>query len=577
MAVALAAPALFWKGGVLEEETIVFLRNYWDGRSLAQKVFDPHANDFGTYQARELSYLIDEVDAQCLKALLGRGIDFFVPMSALFASAAIVLVFSLGVRAALPALNAVTATLVLLLYLTNFAFVSTMGLFYRATKPLLAPALLALLFLLCRALHGRSGSHRSAGWALFGLASAMSLLDRQGFFYTALIAAALAAVYARRQERIGPLLAALAATVFGLLYNYVIGPWLVHAVNGYWPRFKYQRLALAKLTNPQFYAQAVELLSSYAGTLLGGLPSGAAGVLALLALGLGLWWWRRLGRRPPVLALLLVLVVGASQVVMFALMIMRYPQVHDWADHRLWYYPLPFQTLMVFGLLVVLNATLPPLGARGHAALQLALAVAIVANVASWQRNRNTMIAGPWFSKTYAQSTLFRESLRQGWPGDGLYGAYRDFYYDCVELSPVLRSRARPDARGGDGFYSTELFEGRVFAWARQAGSLILTLPEGGMYRVEGELWLRPGGVVRISAPGLEAMSVARKDATEGGVPFSLVMSLPSGRTEVRLQSQRPEEVGGSIRERRTAAFGLFFPVAIWGAEVRPPAARTAP
>ena len=28
----------------------------------------------------------------------------------------------------------------------------------------------------------------------------------------------------------------------------------------------------------------------------------------------------------------------ASQVFMFGAMIMRYPQVYDWTDHRLWYY-----------------------------------------------------------------------------------------------------------------------------------------------------------------------------------------------------------------------------------------------
>lgn len=562
LAAALAAPVLVWRGGVLEEETIVFLRNYWGPRGVLEKVLDPHANDFGTYQARELSYLVDFLDAQWLRGLLGRGLDFFIPPSALAASALLVVVFGRGVRSVLPGLDRLTALLALLAFVTNFVFVSTMGLFYRATKPLLAPAVLALVFLLLRA----SREQRPSGpllCGLVGLGAAMSLLDRQGFFYVAVAATGTAVAFAWRRRGAAVLLATSAAAAFGLLYNYVLGPWLVHAINGYWPRFRYQRLALHKVADPQFYLQAGELLLGHLGTLSGGLPGAVFAALAAGGLGGGLWWWARGGRPLPRLGLLLALLVASSQVAMFALMIMRYPQVHDWVDHRLWYYPLPFQVLALFLLLVVLDAALPDLGPRGRAAVRVALLVVVAANVASWPRSKRDMTSGPWFSKTYAQSALFRASLREGRPVEPLYGAYRDFHHECLDLFPALAARARPLARGGEGVYTSELREGRAFAWARQAASLVLIVREPGVYAVEGKLWLRPSEAVVLTPPIGRPVRVESAAASESALPFSLRLDLRAGKTDLLLRSEQPEREVGSTRERKAAAFGLFLPVTV--------------
>ena len=56
-------PAAFWKGGVLDGEAIMFVINYADDRTPLQKVFNPQLNDFNTFQARELSFLFDYLDA----------------------------------------------------------------------------------------------------------------------------------------------------------------------------------------------------------------------------------------------------------------------------------------------------------------------------------------------------------------------------------------------------------------------------------------------------------------------------------------------------------------------------------
>jgi hypothetical protein len=141
-----AAPALFWGGRAVFDETLSFiLRRYWSGRSVLQIVFDPRGWDF--YQARELSYAIDFLDAQWVRLLLSRDILFLVPPSSIVASLGVVVIGLRLAPRALPSLDRATRWLVLLVFLSNFVFLSTMGWLYRATKPLVAPLLLGLLLL----------------------------------------------------------------------------------------------------------------------------------------------------------------------------------------------------------------------------------------------------------------------------------------------------------------------------------------------------------------------------------------------------------------------------------------------
>ena len=73
VAAAILAPAWYWDGGLIEIEALEFIRHYLDPRGLLQKVFDPYTNDLGTYQARELSYFFDYLDARVFNVLIARG------------------------------------------------------------------------------------------------------------------------------------------------------------------------------------------------------------------------------------------------------------------------------------------------------------------------------------------------------------------------------------------------------------------------------------------------------------------------------------------------------------------------
>lgn len=73
----------------------------------------------------------------------------------------------------------------------------------------------------------------------------MSLLDRQGFFYTLFVLAGLALYYLLRRSqsdlyRALLLLSATFCSVCAMIaYNLYLGPWIIQSINGYRPDFSY--------------------------------------------------------------------------------------------------------------------------------------------------------------------------------------------------------------------------------------------------------------------------------------------------------------------------------------------------
>jgi len=578
---AIAAPAFFWRGGTLEEETIVFLHNYLDGRGPIQKVFDPHGNDFDTYQARELSYALDLLDAQVWRGLLRAGIVVFVPLSALYAPLLTWAVFARGSSRAFPALPASTRGLLLLVLLTNYVFLTTMGLFYRATKPLLVPVMLAVLFFVYWRLGDAARAAPRPAWVDLVVVAAggclMSAFDRQGFFYLAVLAVCLGLVVVVERRGMALLGGALLGLAVSTVYNYWLGPALIQAINGYSPRFAYQRMPMRKLTDLSFYVKAVELLPGYAATLFGGFRPWLFGVGLAVA---GVSLWRAVaaqsraaarpdepaapasgaGRRGLVLVGLIVGLFAASQVFMFAAMIMRYPQVYDWVDHRLWYYPWPFQALLVFGLMTQLHWSWGRLDPLSRRTVDMVLVLLVVANVAHWPRHREESLASDWFPKIHDQTGRLKASLRDGRAEPGLVGAYREFLHFAWDLSPAVGARVA-DVREGGGIHRTEMRDGRVFAWSRKGSELAVVVAEPGTYMVWGALWLRPGETVTVSRGGETLRAVTRTGLDEGEEPLDLMLiAFPAGRTELHLESNLAERDVGGIRDRKAAAFGLFVP-----------------
>ena len=557
------APALFWQGGVVEEEALGFLRNYWGDRTVVQRIFDPRGYDY--YQGRELSYAVDFLDAQWVRLVLSRGWLVFIAPSALAASLGVVLAWALGLPRALPGLDRVTSWCLLLVYLSNFAVLSTMGLLYRSAKPLVPPLLLAaLLFVLRELRQPRAGPRASVAW-VYVPCLAMSLLDRQGLFYTAGLTAVLAVLWVRRRHGGRLAVAGAASIATWALYNYALGPWIIHAANGYWPEFRFQRLRPSRLMDPQPWIEGYTLLRDWTSVLLGSLPLWLPALAGVALVLLHLRWRKRGPSRGDLGLAALLLLAVAAQLAMVAIMVQRHDPV-AWIDHRAWYYPLPYQVLLLFAFAVGLERMTLARGGTLPRVVPAVLALVALANVLQWPERRTVMESGPWFADVSRRSEALERSFRAGQDDPLLDGDYRRFFFESLARFPRLavRAGARVEEAGGTDVVS--LHEGRLFAWAEREAHLTADVPATGTYRLAGRLWLRAGDSVTIllgsGLPRLLA-EVRRSAPTDGAEPFSLSVPLPAGRTDIMLLSQLPERIIHRETRRIPAAVGLLLPIAI--------------
>lgn len=449
------APFFYWDGGLIETEATVFVQQYHDARGVVRLVFDPYRNDLGTYQARELSYFFDWLDAQVFGALFSRGYRIFVPLSGIVASILTVFLFLRGARR-YSHVPAVTALLLLLAYLTNYAHLVTMGMLYRSAKPLLPPLIVGgTFYLLSRRRRVAGEGTESERWSpfhlrqgsggqglVFVLFCVMSWLDRQGFFLTlvgfgVLLIDALVGTVAKRSGwnvRWDLVMAAAGAVAVMTLYNFVALPALVEHLHGYRPSFDYQRLPWTSLADPLVWRHAVTLVLQGGALLAGGVSVRVfAGLLGLLVVMAGLTGWRPRKQDLPWMA------VAFSQVVLFAMMIARHPPVFDYEDHRVWYYPMALQALCLTGAVVFLQRLLSTGSSARVWTVNLLLAVAIVGNVASWDDYFRLQLRSRWFPTMYEQNLALKASFADGQPRWYLDSAHQLFYRFCRSLEGAAR------------------------------------------------------------------------------------------------------------------------------------------
>ena len=223
---------LYLDGGVIPFESNSFLLIYNEPRPLAQIIFDPRRTDWGLYQARELSYFFDALDARFIAWCIRAGIAHLLSLSTLFFMLGTVFLQQYAFRRHFPRLGAVAGLLSLLYVLTPCAF---NPLFFRSAKPGTAFIITASLALATELLRRRRKSY--AGWVGF---AALLLLgcgfDRTGLLYAsgcAMSGAALWILAAAGVFRVRPdgwrnlAVAALAAVLAATIYNLLLAPLLI--------------------------------------------------------------------------------------------------------------------------------------------------------------------------------------------------------------------------------------------------------------------------------------------------------------------------------------------------------------
>ncbi len=410
LAAAVILPAWYWRGGVLEGEATSFLVNYTDDRGWVRRIFDPARNDFDAYQSRELSYVIDAIDANAGRWIIGHlRPDWLIPVSNVIAAAGLaVLLFAVLSR--WPGLGALNAALLTLTFVTSFQFVSTVGIWYRSSKLWLTLMLLLTVRELCR-------DQRIRPARLFLLCLAASLLDRQGFFLAGVLLAVALGIrlwLADRTIPVAPIVAALAGAV---IYNLVIAPVVIHAANGYWPDFAYQARALRPSWLWPHLLRAAMLLADTVMEWLGGTPLlalPAVGAVAVLLVADGAWIARQW---------LTFAIAGGAQLILLALMIRQHPPIDEFIDHRFWNYTLPVLTLAAIGAGAALDAV-----GRQRAigrVVTIALIGIVCANLFSLRTDWLRIANGPYFAPLYEQSERLKTALRTHDPSQLTDEGYR--------------------------------------------------------------------------------------------------------------------------------------------------------
>ena len=403
----------FWGRGIIDSEAMEFVLNYLQNRPFVAQIFDPQINDWGSYQARELSYVFDLIDARVFATLLDRGVLVFVPLSGVLGLIALSAVYFWGARKVF-ALNSANASMLLSLFLSCIVVQASTPILYRSSKIILSIALLAFLFYTFSLLQRENRTLTTSKCAiLFLLGLIMALSDRQGFYYlictTFVVLMLLLIAKARGQSiergylRVSLInAAAIGATVF---YNRILAPQLIHALNGYWPNFSYQNLPWSKLLNPGLPAKAWHLFQQQVSFFFGNIPFLVLAAIIVIA-AIGIVWKRRSAITGKSLALLAVSVVAIIVIIgLLATMIARHPAVYSIPDHSFWYYTLTVHVVILFGVSAWLSFLGPPGRSRFNPLLYALLAILIASNIRAYGHQRQTMINFKgWFEGQYQHS-----------------------------------------------------------------------------------------------------------------------------------------------------------------------------
>ena len=400
--------ACFWGRGIVVRAARAFILNYLADRPLAAILFDPSLNDWGAYQARELSYLIDYFDAHILAGLHSQGVLLFVPASGALGLGLFMVVYSTGARRLL-CLDRVSTAALLSWFLSSIVVQASSAIFYRSAKILVSLLLLTFLFQTISLVQTDRTRRPAVSMyvLLFFVGFAMVLSDRQGLFFLLLflslyvlwVVASPPLSRPHTQTSLSIFGVCLAAVLGGTVYNEAIAPSLIRTLNSYEPDFSYQALNLGSLWSIAPWQQAGQMFIHQTELWWGDIP-----VWVLITLLPAVYWWSKkttMNGRALVRDALLTLATVGGLLLMIALMIIRHPAVYTIPDHSYWYYFLPIQVVFLLGT-SLLCSRLAIHQSKWRIGFWLAVGILVGLNMSHYSTYRNVMLASSWFSEQAA-------------------------------------------------------------------------------------------------------------------------------------------------------------------------------
>ena len=326
---------LYRDGGELHQESAFFFMNYSADRPLLDIVMDPLRNDWGLYQARELSYFFDFLDTKFVAFLLQRQIVWFHSICSLILCGMMIFCQQYFTRRFFPKVPGIMVTALSLLFVLS-PQVNVLD-YFRCAKYLIGLGLWGALF----AGYAVFRYDTKLGRSCFLLSLLLMVLgDRQGFFFAAAVCGTagmlmLCFCFSRDHAPVAPrrlrfvILGSFAAVLAGVLNDLYLTPAVVRALNGYAPDFSYQRDIVFEPKNISdgilfFFGNAGNWFSADTRRLM---TTAFTGMFLTAGLVLELFAEHRRGKRRAVpLALLWFCAAGAS-IVCAAGMAARHPAV----------------------------------------------------------------------------------------------------------------------------------------------------------------------------------------------------------------------------------------------------------
>ena len=353
-AVIILGGMLLWQliaqqGGSSHCESNCFLILYNFTPDLLKTIFDPLRTDWNLYQGRELSYLIDAMDARFIGWCIKHKAAHFYSLSTILAAIATLVVQQWGFASGFPKINCWAALGFSAMW--QWAPCNFIHHYFRCGKPLTALGITALLFSMRVLFVSESKCHRTIAKILMVISVfLLSLIDRQGIFLLAAFTVFSAIVYAVYEEgtqknlfRTAAILGVSSIAVSTVL-NVFIVPAVVNYLNGYTPSFEYQQMPAAAVFD---FSGTVFFLIDNIGFWFLGFDNGGFVMTLLIS-----WCIWVLVRKKDYSLLFLLLFVFGTLAAMANLMMFRHRLlILEGVNHSSYF--APFAAVLIFVLAVL--------------------------------------------------------------------------------------------------------------------------------------------------------------------------------------------------------------------------------